>query len=799
MKPHLSFRFLFILVIMLLIPFSLQGVALAEDSQQQSTFASPILVVNTSFLNIRSGPSASYSIIATVVGGSELPVLAVYEDRVWYQVATNIGAGWVNVEFALARGDFSHVPLIEYGSIIATQPVVTVTNLGQGGGGVAPTTNIAGSSGVPVATGVSFMGGDLHTGPSGSSPIVAALVGGNDNQIFPVINIAYEDGRPYYQVNFPGYGVVWGDRFRLRPLECNGLSVIVATEFVGTVSIGISPPIEFSPGDEMYIAGPGRDGLIEIVTRDGTRGLVPVDKTRGRDASIVNYCDGVTGVSGGADVTTATAAVNPGQGGGGGAIVVPAITAAARLVVNTGNLNIRTGPGAGYNILATVPGGVELPVTGIYEDEVWYQVATNLGVGWVNIEFMIARGDFSRVPLIKYGAFANPPAVTVANLGQGGGGVAPMTNIAGPSGIPVATGVSFMGGDLHTGPSGSSPIVAALVGGNDNQIFPVINIAYEDGRPYYQVNFPGYGVVWGDRFRLRPLECNGLSVIVATEFVGTVSIGISPPIEFSPGDEMYIAGPGRDGLIEIVTRDGTRGLVPVDKTRGRDASIVNYCDGVTGVSGGAGVTTATAAVNPGQGGGGVAVVMPATTAAARLVVNTGNLNIRTGPGAGYNILATVPGGVELPVTGIYEDEVWYQVATNLGVGWVNIEFTIARGDFSRVPLIEYGTLNATNIGQGGGTIVTTTAGTTVVVPATTVTSAARVIINTPNLNIRTGPSASFSVVATVSGGTELAVLGVADDGVWYLVQGAFGQGWLNNEFVIFRGDYSAVPMLNINP
>ena len=89
--------------------------------------------------------------------------------------------------------------------------------------------------------------------------------------------------------------------------------------------------------------------------------------------------------------------------------------------------------------------------------------------------------------------------------------------------------------------------------------------------------------------------------------------------------------------------------------------------------------------------------------------------------------------------------------------------------------------------------------TTVTTTTSPVTSAARVVVNTPNLNIRTGPSASFSIVATVSGGTELAVLGIADDGVWYLVEGTFGQGWLNNEFVVFRGDYNAVPVLNINP
>ena len=470
------------------------------------------------------------------------------------------------------------------------------------------------------------------------------------------------------------------------------------------------------------------------------------------------------------------------------------------LVVNTSFLNIRSGPSAGYSTIATVVGGTELPVLALYEDGVWYQVATNIGPGWVNVEFTLARGDFSHIPFIKYGAFTvSQPVVSISSLGQGGNVVVTTNTTGGAPALAGAIGVSFTGGDLHTAPSGSSPIVAALVGGNDNQIFPVINIAYEDGRPYYQVNFPGYGVVWGDRFRVRPLECNGLSVIVATEFVGTVPLGISPPIEFSPGDEMYIAGQGRDGLIEIITSDGTRGLVPVDKTRGRDASIVNYCDGVTGVS--AGTFATTAVINSGQGGGAIVVpaVVPAatSTSGARLVVNTGNLNIRTGPGAGYSILATVPGGIELPVTGVYEDEVWYQVATNIGLGWVNIEFTLARGDFSRVPLIKYGTLNATNLGQGGGVATVTTAIATNITNAST--AAARVVINTPNLNIRTGPSASFSIVATVSGGTELAVLGVADDGVWYLVSGTFGQGWLNNEFVIFRGDYGAVPVLNINP
>jgi hypothetical protein len=33
--------------------------------------------------------------------------------------------------------------------------------------------------------------------------------------------------------------------------------------------------------------------------------------------------------------------------------------------------------------------------------------------------------------------------------------------------------------------------------------------------------------------------------------------------------------------------------------------------------------------------------------------------------------------------------------------------------------------------------------------------------------------------------------------VWYLVQGTFGQAWLNIEFAIFRGDGASVPVLDI--
>ena len=104
----------FSLLLALLFLFSMIGSSsvTARDAEQRVDFERPILVVNTSFLNVRSGPGVEYGVLVTVVGGTELPVLGVAADQVWYQVATDGGPGWVNIEFTLPRGDFSNVPLV---------------------------------------------------------------------------------------------------------------------------------------------------------------------------------------------------------------------------------------------------------------------------------------------------------------------------------------------------------------------------------------------------------------------------------------------------------------------------------------------------------------------------------------------------------------------------------------------------------------------------------------------------------------------------------------------------------------
>lgn len=354
-------------------------------SAQQTQFASPILVVNTSFLNVRTGPSVEFTILVTVVGGTELPVLGVANDKVWYQVATDAGPGWVNVKFTLPRGDFTRVP---FASVDEPAPA----SLGQGGGG---------GGGSPTGSriwGLSTLGGDFRSAPSDKATIISAMLGTNLSEIYPILSYTINEGRGWFATTLPGIGSGWNEahQFKVRPMACAGETVVVITT-EGAVGRGpdigsdINRPV--FEGEEYYVLDV-RSGLVKLEFWDGAAGWLDIEKTRGRDDSgLVKFCGNAprAGSSGGSSTSSSA------PGG-----TTPAITAPARVVINTGNLNIRSGPSAGFSIVATVPGGTELAIVGRAADGVWYLVEGSFGQGWLNNEFVVFRGSYAAVPVVSF-------------------------------------------------------------------------------------------------------------------------------------------------------------------------------------------------------------------------------------------------------------------------------------------------------------------------------------------------------------------------------------------------------------
>ncbi len=418
MKPQKKLVAIMLLLSLALGVFVSGGTAMAAEDEQ-GMFASPILVVNTSFLNIRVGPAVGYSVLAVVVGGTELPVLGVAPDGVWYQVATGVGPGWVNVTFTLPRGDFSHVPEVDFRDA-STTTTTTTTSLGQGGGGVVSsgtTEWVCGGATSPEAAarwavrpwGVSLiLASNLYLEPENTSPVVRELVGPTPDDIYPIQCQTYANGELWIRISVPGEGMGWVEahRFVYRPLVCcvSNQTAVVLTGSAnlgggidGTVIVGT---YQVHAGMEAYVVGMAENS-IKLELFDGTVGWVPPEVVASRAENIICHCDG--SLCGGAPapwqanttttVTTGTTVVSP--------VVTTGITG-PHVVVNTGNLNVRTGPGAGYSVVATVPGGTELAVIGVAPDGVWFWVEAHFGRGWVNNQYTLFRGDYGSVPTVDF-------------------------------------------------------------------------------------------------------------------------------------------------------------------------------------------------------------------------------------------------------------------------------------------------------------------------------------------------------------------------------------------------------------
>lgn len=175
-----------------------------------------------------------------------------------------------------------------------------------------------------------------------------------------------------------------------------------------------------------------------------------------------------------------------------------------------------------------------------------------------------------------------------------------------------------------------------------------------------------------------------------------------------------------------------------------------------------------------------------------LVVNTGALNVRSGPGPQYTVVTSVPGGVELPVLGTNADNTWYLVATVAGTGWVDVSFTLPRGDFTFVPLVRLEAFTALSVQPVPTSLGLPQLSELVTIPQLEIPT---IIVNTGRLNVRSGPGPQYTILGSVPGGTTFDALGVTGDGTWYLVDSVFGRGWISAEFTIFRGVFDNIPVI----
>jgi uncharacterized protein YraI len=461
------------------------------------------------------------------------------------------------------------------------------------------------------------------------------------------------------------------------------------------------------------------------------------------------------------------------------------------MVVNTSFLNIRTGPGVQYTILVTVVGGTELPVLGVADDRVWYYVSTPVGNGWVNIDFVLPRGDFRNVPLIDPVIVAPPlvlpntpvtiglPAIIIDN-GQGGGGVAPSPFAANVSTVErFRAMINVEAVDVRTAPEQNAPSIATLLR-DDTQDYAIVGRTTDrNGVSWLAIAVPNVGSGWIEEpkvfFRLSARYRTVLTVIAQTIQVTNSPGGNGTGLPQLPhGSELFLLDLSRDSLfVKVETTEGEVGWVPFSAVVTRTGTT---SDEFAGQGGGAQAQSGGGQAGAGQGGGGVVggvIVQPGQPALAlpHVVVNTGNLNIRSGPGAQFTSVAVVPGGTELGVIGVARDGVWYLVLGSFGQGWINIDFVLPRGDFRNVPLI------TNDVALGNATVASPTA------------------LVTGTVAVYTAPATNFGQIGVLYGPVEVNVVARTADFSWVQVNTSFGYGWVQASQVAVRGEVSVIPIV----
>ncbi len=155
-----------------------------------------------------------------------------------------------------------------------------------------------------------------------------------------------------------------------------------------------------------------------------------------------------------------------------------------------------------------------------------------------------------------------------------------------------------------------------------------------------------------------------------------------------------------------------------------------------------------------------------------VIVDTGNLNLRAGPGLKYPSLAEIPQGELLTV--LARSGLWLNVQRANGMtGWVNRTYTRPEGVAASIPQPAATTQPSSSDGPFA-------------------------VVNSSFVNLRTGPGFDFEVLAEMPRGEVLTVLGRSND--WINVQRSDGQdGWSRESVLKLTGTAPVVASPTLLP
>ncbi len=161
-------------------------------------------------------------------------------------------------------------------------------------------------------------------------------------------------------------------------------------------------------------------------------------------------------------------------------------------------------------------------------------------------------------------------------------------------------------------------------------------------------------------------------------------------------------------------------------------------------------------------------------------VNTGALNVRSGPDISFSRVAVIYNGQPVVLLGRWATNNWVKIRLYSGVeGWVNSVYLNTSVPISELPVL-------------GGTPPP-------LKPEQPIYQATAVVI-TGALNVRSGPGITYGVVTVVRSGEQVLLLGRNSAGSWVKVRASTNEeGWVNATLVKTSVPVHELPVVDSSP
>jgi uncharacterized protein YraI len=449
-----------------------------------------------------------------------------------------------------------------------------------------------------------------------------------------------------------------------------------------------------------------------------------------------------------------------------------------------GRLNLRNGPGTSYGIIAVMPTGAAVSLTGRISNG-YSQVTWNGTTGWAATQYLSSSGPVQPTPTqppvtqppatlppptqppVTQPPATQPPVTPVATATSAPSGVAIGDTVVGRAQV-VTGGLAL---NMRTGPGTSYGVIRSIPNGT------IVD------------------VMGGARSGFLPVRYSGTKGWASQTYLRMTTAPVTPTT----------APP---------TATATR-VPPTPTTVPPTATATRVPSTPT-------TAPATATTIP-SGGIGDTVV-----GTARVVTGGLSLNMRSGPGTTFAVLRSIPNGATVDVMGTaqngflpvrYLGTKGWSSATYLSVTTAPVSPTsTTTATPTKTPTATptktptattVATATPTKTPTATGTITATPTKTptptpspsptpipNVPIPAGTPVNTAVVNTTGSTLTARTGPSIDYPSIRGIPNGVQIDVLGSAMNG-WYPVRYAGTLGWVDGRFIIIGATQSPdVPLID---